>query len=256
MKTHAFEQLSAKFVANSIKYVDERLISVVYSSPLCARSPDLFMVWHPGYYEKNKLKLFVNGVVLVLRELFRGGIKLVFNLKPFNYVLQGSIADSLLIVPSNCAISLANGTKKTAYVKTDGTDGLFIFGPAKTCGLNERKIQTIATKQKIVFLFSLLGAGISAALATKGQITERLLLINYWFAWALSLQWLDDYYLEKVLFEIVRDNKINKIGCIHEMHAYARLVWRIADKCKIKSYTVQHAAISSGKDGISVIRKN
>lgn len=38
-----------------------------------------------------------------------------------------------------------------------------------------------------------------------------------------------------------------KLGCVHEMHAYSRIVWRVAEKYGATGHTVQHAALSSGK---------
>ncbi|MFQ5787559.1 MAG: hypothetical protein ACE5H1_06210, partial [Thermodesulfobacteriota bacterium] len=61
------------------------------------------------------------------------------------------------------------------------------------------------------------------------------------------LQWLYFYCLEVALSNVVDKYNINKIGCIHEMHNYSRIVWRVASRYKAKGYTVQHAVITSGK---------
>jgi hypothetical protein len=61
------------------------------------------------------------------------------------------------------------------------------------------------------------------------------------------LDWLVYLGLEQSLVRVVETRKVRRIGCIHEMHAHSRIVWRVAAKSGAKGYTVQHASIALGK---------
>ena len=90
-------------------------------------------------------------------------------------------------------------------------------------------------------------SGLFAFLKIEGRLFEKSLLLLQWLSWALSFEWLRDRYLEKSLSEIVKKYGIKKIGCTHEMHSYARIVWRVAAEYNAMGYTVQHAALTRGK---------
>jgi len=247
MTEYSFGHLSAKFTTSAFTKVDKGLTAVVFASPLSARSPDLCMLWHNGYREKNKAKLLFNLLLKVFAGFSKGVVKLSLNPKPLKYALYGKISDSILVVSSTCGSLTSKGAYKTPYVHTDDEDGIFVYGSAKTCGQDERDIKEISLIHKVTLAFDLIKSGIYAFVKIEGDFFDKLLLALQWFEWVISLRWLYAFYLEQTLSEVVEKYDITKIGCIHEMHFYARVVWQVAAKYKAKSYTVQHAAITPGK---------
>ncbi len=242
-----FEILAAKFVAAAARSVSEQLISSVFASPLSARSPDLCMLWHQGYRKNHSVKLFFSLFLSMLLAFLKGMIRLTTNSKPFGYAVYGKIADSILVVTSLCGTLTPDGEYKTVYVETVKDDALFIFGPFNSCGKNLKKIKDLLFTEKLILIYSLAKSGCLATTKLDCKIHDKVLLLLQWFCWTLSFQWLHDYYLEKSLSDTVKKYGIKKVGCIHEMHYYARIVWRVARKYKAKSYTIQHAAFSGDK---------
>ena len=242
-----FELLAAKFVAVAVRSVPDKLISSVFASPLSARSPDLCMLWHPGYRNNHSAKLFLELLLSMLLGSLKGIIRLTTNLKPFGYAIYGKVEDSILVITSLCGSQALDGEYKTAYVETVEDDALFVFGTYKSCGNNSVRIKGLLLTEKLTLIYFLAKSGLCASARLDCKMFDKILLLLKWFSWALSFQWLHDYYLEKSLSETVKKYNIQKIGCIHEMHFYARVVWRVAKKYKAKGYTIQHAAFSPGK---------
>ncbi len=242
-----FELLAAKFVAAAARSVSKKLVSSVFASPLSARSPDLCMLWHPGYRKSHSAKLFLELLLSMLLGSLKGIIRLTTNLKPFGYAIYGKVEDSILVITSLCGSQSPDGEYKTAYVETVEDDALFVFGTYKSCGNNSVRIKGLLLTEKLTLIYSLAKSGLRASARLDCKMFDKILLLLKWFSWALSFQWLHDYYLEKSLSETVKKYNIQKIGCIHEMHFYARVVWRVAKKYKAKGYTIQHAAFSPGK---------
>lgn len=242
-----FEHLAAKFISEAALKVPEQLISLVMASPLSARSSDLCMLWHPNYREKHKIKLLVELLFSSEAAFLKGLVRLAGRYKPFGYAIYGQIKDTLLVLTSACAFKTAGHEYKTPYIPTEKEDAIFIFGSYNDCGINARQTDDLSLKSKIVFLWALMRSGIYAFGKVRGDFYSRTILLLQWISWALSLRWLYDYYLEKALSETVVNHNIRKIGCIHEMHYYSRIVWRIAAKYGVKGYTLQHAAVTEGK---------
>jgi len=242
-----FELLAAEFVSITARSVSKKLTSSVFASPLSARSPDLCMLWHPVYRRSHGLKL----LLVLLFSIFSGSLKSVIrlftNLRPFGYAVYGKITDSILVVTSLCGTQTSEGQYKTSYVETTKDDALFVFGPFKSCGTSSVKIEGLPFTEKLILIGSLIKSGLSASAGLDCRIFDKTLLLLEWLSWSLSFRWLHDYYLENSLSETVKRYNIRKIGCIHEMHSYARVVWRVTKKYKAKGYTVQHAAFSENK---------
>jgi len=241
------ELLAAKFVSMVTCSVSAELTSSVFASPLCARSPDLCILWHPGYRNSHRVKLFIVLSFSVFSESIKGIVKFMTNIKPFEYAIYGKIKDSILVIISLCGTQNPNGEYETAYVKTDKDDALFVFGPFKSCGADSIRIKGLSFTQKLILICSLIKSGLHASARLDCKTFDKILLLLEWLSWSLSFRWLHDYYLEKSLSETVKKYNIRKIGCIHEMHSYARVVWRVARKYKAKGYAVQHAAFSDNK---------
>lgn len=247
MISSPFEYLTVNFLDAATGVAAESAISLIHSSPLSARSPDLCMLWHDGYREKHKIKLLRDLSVRAFYGLLKGAVKLVVNLKPLKYAVHGKVNDYLLVLTSTCGFEDASGAYKTVYVQTDNDDGLFVFGPINTCGKGEKDIKELALSYKLSVALNLMRSGMHAFIRAKGSLIDKALLLLLWMEWVVSLQWLYAYYLERALSEVVKRHNISKIGCIHEMHFYARVVWRVASKYNARGYAVQHAAITPGK---------
>ena len=241
------ELLAAKFVSVAARLVSVKLTSSVLASTLSVRSPDLCMLWHPGYRKNHSTKLFIELLLSMFLGFFKGVIRLTTDLKPFEYAIHGKVEDSILVITSLCGSQTSDGEYKTAYVETLKDDALFVFGTFESCGTNSVRIKGLLFTEKLILICSLLKSGLCAFAGLDCTTFDKVLLLLEWLSWSLSFQWLHNYYLEKSLSETVKKYNIQKIGCIHEMHSYARVVWRVAKKYKAKGYTVQHAAFSDNK---------
>lgn len=242
-----FEQLSGRFAAKIARSVSEDLASLAFSSPLSARNPDACLLWHPGYRERHKGKLFLQLCFSLLTSLIKGIVKVLIRYEPFGYALYGKRGEAILVVNSTCGFTTADGGYKTSYVCTDNDDALFVFGPIEKCGDKAKKVDTISIKEKTSLAIRLAKNGISAFFKVDGSAFDKTLLLLEWLAWVFGLQWLGNHYLERALSETIANDNIKKIGCIHEMHSYARVVWQVASRFDLKSFTVQHASLSAGK---------
>lgn len=247
MDFNPFEYLAVKFLDAATGIATKSTISLIHFSPLSARSPDLCMLWHPGYRKRHGHRLFVESMGSLVAAFFKGIVKLLISPRSFGYSLYGVIGESILVITSMCGSETPDGTYKTPYVETEENDALFVFGLMKDCGRNQKFVNELSVIDKVVLTCALFRIGISAFITIKGAKIEKSLLLLNWLTWAASLQWLHDYYLEETLSEIVKRYGIKKIGCIHEMHFYSRVAWRVAARYNCKGYTIQHAAFSPGK---------
>lgn len=247
MSADDFEQLAAKFIAVVVQKTPKKLVSIIFASPLSARSPDLCMLWHHGYRNKHSFKILIDQLGTIAVNSFKGFLQLIFNIKPVGYALYGKIDDTLLVSPAALGQITDDDQYKTAYVSTKKDNAVFVFGSANNCGKKVEKVAGLKFKDKLLRTCLLINGGIHAFFLVKGSVFEKMLLLLEWFSWVVSLQWLYDYYLERSLSEVVEKYRIKKIGCIHEMHSYARIVWRVASEYGAKGFAVQHAAVTSGK---------
>lgn len=242
-----FERLAVEFLDASCGGAPETTISLIHASPLSARNPDVCLLWHDGYRKKHRVGLLLNLISTTLYGLLKGAVKLAVDYKPMRYSVHGKITDSLLVLASTCGFESPAGTFKTAYVRTEDDDALFVCGPAGTCGKGEKDVDGLTLAQKLAITLRLTRSGLRAFFTVKGDFIDKALLLLLWLEWTLSLQWLHACYLERALSEVVEGCRVKKVGCIHEMHSYARVVWRVAAKYNARGYAVQHASISSGK---------
>lgn len=245
-----FEKLAVNFATRILVCIPDHLASLVFASPISTRSTDVCMLWHTDYRRNHLGRLFIVSFISLAVAFIKGFFKLIGKFRQFGYVLYGEIKDTILIMASTCGSETNDGAYKTPYVLTQHGDVLFVFGLYKQFeNYNESaiKIKELPIIRKILFLYILIKSGVYAFFYIQGPLVEKTLLLLKWFSWVVSLQWLFCYYLEITLLKIVACYNIKKIGCIHEMHDYSRIVWRVASKYNLKSYTVQHAAITEGK---------
>ena len=154
--------------------------------------------------------------------------RLGYHFRAFEYALYGDISDSLLVVESMCGKALNQDSYRTGYVRSSNKDGLFVFGLRGSCGKKAEAIEKMSLREKITYVYFLIKAGFNSFVKTKGKLLDKFLLFLEWFNWIFSFQWINNYYLEKKLSEPICAYNIEKIGCVHEMHSYARVVWRVA----------------------------
>lgn len=244
---YVFEHLSAKFISFAAMRLPSELKSLAFSSPLSSRSPDLCMLWHPGYREKHKLRLFFSNLFSFLSAFLKLPFRILGNFKIFTYALYGNVYNTILVVPAICGQALSDKDFITNYVRKKKEDGILVFGPPNTCGKNEKKIQELSVKLKLYYTFSLIKAGFNAYFKLGQKFFDLTILLLHWLTWTLRFNWLRDYCLETTLLELIERFKIKKIGCIHEMHSYSRIVWKVAAEHNICAYTIQHAEVTLGK---------
>jgi hypothetical protein len=242
-----FERMAVEFLDAVSGAATESTLALILASPLSARNPDVCLLWHDGYRKKHRVALLRNLAVGTVYGFLKGAAKLAVNFKPLKYAVHGKINGSLLVVPSTCGHTTSAGTYKTGYVRTDDDDGIFVCGPAGACGKDEKSTEGITPGYKLSVALGLMRSGMHAFIRVKGGFADKTLLLLLWLEWAGSLQWLYACSLERALSEVVEKYDIKKIGCIHEMHFHARVVWRVASKYNARGYAVQHASISSGK---------
>ena len=247
MQKDCFEQLAVSFIIEVAKIVPKKMKVYLFSSPLSARSTDVCLLWHFNYREKYKTKLLKQKIILLCFTLARLPFKFIKDMGVFEYALYGDIKNSLLVIWSMCGQFSQDSTFKTPYISTDKNDALFVFGHKNSCGEKANEIKRISLRVKMVFVYFLIKGGIYSFFKIKGKFLDRSLLLLEWFEWVLKLDWIFYYYLEKQLSEVVDKYNIEELGCVHEMHSYARIVWSVANKYKAKGYTVQHAAITTAK---------
>ena len=244
-----FEQLAVQFVVTVAKRVEGQLVSLVFASPLSARSSDVGLLWHPGYRATHTRRLLVKFVLSLVVEGGKGLLRLAFRMRSWGYAVYGIIGDSILVVPVGCGRLDEDGTFRTSYVETQKNDGLFIFGNKKDCGGNAQNIKKISVIDAWRLTAILAESGVTAFQEIDGPFVERFLLLLYWLGWVISLRWLPEYYLGLSLAAVVQKYKITKIGCVHDMQGYARVVWGVTERSHAIGYTVQHASLSLGKRG-------
>lgn len=247
MEDYPFEKLAAQFVSYISAILPAQFKPLVFSSTVSTRNSDVFLLWHDAYRKKYKLKILLKSAALFAASFVKGAAKILFRYEPFGYGIYGNIKDALLVVSAECGFAAKDGRYGTSYVATGEDDCLFVFGPVKECGKNAKTFKAILSLEKAHMAGAMFHAGLRAFLKTDGSLTDRALLFLEWSSWVLDLGWLANYYLKDALSETIEKHRIKKVGCIHEMHSYARVVWQVASMHGITGHTVQHASISHGK---------
>lgn len=246
MKQHTFERMAVSFIVQAAKYGPDAMKSLVFSSPLCARITCNNLLWHAGYRNNNRIFMFCRCLFGVVISTIKGLIKIIVFRAALNYRIYGKIKKTLLVAPVTLG-GIHNDSFSTSYIVSDRDDCVFVFGWKKEFFGNATSDVKIPLKDKLAICNSLLVSGIKAFNCVWGSHYEKSLLLLMWLSWVMSLRWMREYCLEQKLLALVAEYNIEKIGCLHEMHPHARIVWRVAARCGIKSYALQHAEITEGK---------
>lgn len=242
------EPLACVFSAELASRVPAPLRPLVFSSPVSARSPDVSRVWHPGYLRRNygRVCRAMFGAVL------SGAVKCFFGRRvwfrsKFAYSLPGGVSQTLLIVPSHCGKFGKGGLFTTPYAVSNPGDSFFVFGPAGACGPEETNAGGLSAAEKLRIVWILFFAGIAAVIRTAGGLRPAILLALLWMDWVFGCEWARFRTMGLLLERLARERGLKKIGCVHEMHAYARVVWDAAARAGVPGSTVQHATVAEGK---------
>ncbi|MCP4265467.1 MAG: hypothetical protein GY777_07820 [Candidatus Brocadiaceae bacterium] len=247
MNVDSFENLAARIVASITKLSPNQFTSLIITSPLCTRTPDICILWHAGYRKDHRIGILFKQLFIVGMGFLKGFISLITNIRSYEYALFGEIKNTILVVASTSGYVTSNNEYKTDYVYTEKSDSVFAFGPMGSCGKNAVESASLSLRYKVFLVYMLIKNGTVAFFEIKGDLFEKIILLLEWFEWAVSLKWLYFYNLEVALTKVVKNYNIKKVGCVHEMHPYARVAWRVASKYKAVSCTIQHAAITTGK---------
>lgn len=242
----AFERLAAEFVGAAARAVPEPLASLVFASPICARSTDRSVLWHAGYRERKHWQLMLVLSVLLVRATAKFIVRILLDRHAYGLALYGQLADRLLLVSSVCGKESSDSQFVTAYVPTAATDAVAVFGRITDLGSRARRCEALGVTEPVRIAWQLLYAGLGAGRRLRDRRASRLLQLQ-WTVWVVGLDWYSLLMLERSLDRLLSGSAITKVACAHEMHAYARIVWHVAAKHGARRSTVQHAPVSAGK---------
>ena len=241
-----FEGLAARMWTFAARSMPEHVLTLAVGSPLAARVPDSGLLWHPGYRSRHAVRLCLSGLSEVVSAVAIGVAKLLWRPSLFEYALYGSHDGALLVVPSVLGREVPHGAFVTNYISSKPQDAVLAVGPVGTCGSLARPVR-VSRWSTIRIALRLAGAGFSACLRVKGAALEKTLLLEVWLSWALGLRWLLAFATRIALEEVLVGDRFSQVGCIHEMNAAARAVWRVAHAKGLRTCTVQHASVSRAK---------
>jgi len=183
----------------------------------------------------------------VRKESVKGFARLVRDRGRYSFALYGEPGADLLVLTSLCGSANVRGFE-TPYVHTSPEDAMLVFGDVATCGPAEEALPPTTMSSAIRATNALRAAGRAGAEACGLTGVERELLALEWDAWAVGGRWAHEWrLLDALTLAFGRLSGLELIGCIHEMHAYARIVWDVASAAGLRRHTVQHAVVASGK---------
>ncbi len=242
-----FEALAARCVTSVAERVSQDVRFLVFSSPVCTRRTDVSLLWHPVYRNGHKARLLLKALAAFPLDLAKGVLRLAPPFRQYGWCVSGEIDDRVLVTPSLCAEEVTPGQYRTPYVASQADDALYLFGLRSSFGGGAKTMRLRLLADLARPFFVLARATLGAALVVSGPWFEKVLIWLSWCSWLVSLRWLELIALHRNLSAFVKRNRVARIGCIHEMHEHARVVWDVASRHGARSCTVQHAAFSKGK---------
>jgi len=247
----AFELAAGRFAAAAAAALPPELAFLAFASPISARTPDESDIWHPGLRARSAPELLAAIRATIGRERLKGVARLARDRSRYAFALYGQPGANLLVLTSICGTPVASADTPgftTPYVPTAPDDALLVFGDRSTCGPAQESLPATSAIAARRVTAALLVAGREGGLACGIAGVERELLEATWEAWALGGRWAREWRLADALdIASQRTPDLERIGCIHEMHAYARVVWHHAARQGLARHTVQHAVVASGK---------
>ncbi len=244
--TDPLETVAADFTAFTVGHLPADISTLPFASVISARSPDIYLLWHPVYRCKHKVGLLAYHAALMVYKKIRGCQALFSLRKQFRYKIYGEVGSTLLVTPALCGKE-SGGNWQTNYVKISPQDALFVFGFGEQWGKNAHAAQALSVGKAYAYAWALSIAGISAAFSIKGTWADRILVLLLWLTWVVSFEWFESYYFKQTLEKAIKEHRLQKIGCIHEMHGYARLIWILGQQYHLSTHALQHASVTQGK---------
>ena len=242
----SFEELASKYSANIAGYLgmDKYL---VFSSPISVRSPDGSLIWHHKYRRKYFPKVLFRSLALLMKNILVFPYKILYKKINWGYLLSGNISGNILVLPSVCCSIGSNGALTSSYIDFSDKDACMVIGPFDGLGSNAIRLKETDAGKRFSLLWKMVLSGIQGVGWTGGQTCEKLLLFSEWLNWSFGLMWLTPFAIRRYCHCIFNKQKIQKAGCIQELHSFARAVWDAAGCLGVKRYTLQHATISRAK---------
>ncbi|MFA5844039.1 MAG: hypothetical protein WC971_04320 [Coriobacteriia bacterium] len=241
-----FEAAAARFVAAAARELPEDLATLAFASPLAVRSPDLSLLWHEGLRRLEPRRVTRAVLAAQLVESAKGFVRLLTTHRRFAWKAYGSQSGKLLVATAICGEE-RDGVFVTPYVPTVSDDAVFVFGTTDRLASGATPVRPMGFGEKLRIASRLAAAGARALREAGGTARERVWLHSTWEAWSFGLAWLHDRYLDRALDDHLDARTATAVGCIHEMHPYARVVWRVAAARGLERRAVQHAAVTEGK---------
>lgn len=242
-----FERAAGLFVAAAASKLDPSTATLAFASPLCARTPDESDIWHRGLRARSAQEMAASLRRRSLVDRLKALLRLVRARTRYACARYGTPGENLLVLTSLCGSPAGTGFQ-TPYIASGPDDALLVFGDRGTCGLAEKPLPTVSLRNLISVASELRAAGRAGAAACGLTGIERELLELEWERWVAGYRWVHEWRLSHALESVIAESPgLHRVGCIHEMHAYARVVWRVAQAAGLDRHTVQHAVVASGK---------
>lgn len=240
------ETTAVTFVAAAASKLPDGLRPLVFASPVSSRSPDLILAWHPGYRSRRKLLVLWETAGALVAKKLRGVVRLFKDRKAFRYKLYGRASEELFVTPVMCGKD-DNGAWKTSYIRVNADSPILAFGFGETWAQDLKAVRPISILAAVGISWRLAWAGCEAAFKASGTFIDRLTVLHLWLGWVSGLEWLEPFYLERILEDLIRERDIKKIACVHEAHFYTRVIWDLACRHNIRTSCLQHASVTEGK---------
>lgn len=217
---------------------------LIWASPSSCRSPEETKLWHPFYARKSFfIKIGIYLYILALYSLV--GIIRFFSYKGFYFSYFKKGKSVLLIIPDEI-------TDHTKFVKTDylieshayEIDKL-VFSRFKKIGPKFCKLTYFDRAEFFSKLFLAASLDFKEKLQRREINTEYLDAFIIFLRWIISQSWCFHWDFYHLVEEVSSSDFSNyeAMLCLHEMHFYSKVVWRVAKMRKMRSITAQHAMI-------------
>jgi hypothetical protein len=242
-----FETAAATFAATAADALTEGLRPLAFVSPVSARTPDIDDVWHRGLRARDPEGVLTAQRRAERRQRVRAIARAGLAPRRFAYRFYGEPSDTLLVCSAVVGREASPGRWETAYVPTGSRDAVLVFGHEDAVGSGATPVAHLSPARKVAISRALLAAGSTARASLSCTAIEADMLQSVWDRWAAGMLWLHDFYLGGVLARTFDQIRPAKVGCAHEMHAYARIVWQAAREARACTHAMQHSGVASGK---------
>ncbi|MDP3244337.1 MAG: hypothetical protein Q8M83_01620 [bacterium] len=237
------EKTMGQFSAEFAQRLSENLKLVAFTGPASFREPEIDDCWHPCFIRRGFLYFLFQQIIPLARAFF-GGIKRFILGRFGKFIFLQKNSSSILGVTPLSICTIVDNNIKTNYCYPEDAANLnwLVINDAG------KEVYEVS-KLKIYFtcLFLLLTWFRISFFDKKSKNVNWLTASVITLRWILNLQWVTLWMLDKRLQQILKQNKITKVFCVHEMWPWARVVWRTAYRNNVPTITFQHALIARTK---------